>query len=411
MGTEIKIYECGFGDCFRIANEYKTLYVDFGTLSSSYKKEEREKKYNQIIEEMPEYKDFLLTHYHQDHYSGAIYMAEQGEKFDNVYIPDIWLMDSDLKILRLDLARDLFLNKTYTLYDFLNAICKSNVYLVRAGRQIQNHFIALWPNNIPVTNHSIEVVEKHIGADTWRELGERAEEVRKIIYRIILFNNRINSNSDNPYSENYKDDIQKIREELGSVYDEDSIEEIITVIEEEKEKYLKIAENVNSVNYPLIDLSKYGNSISIVFQNRNEDMANILFTGDVGKTQVWDKIKNNKDDKRKLKEKYDVIKVPHHGTSGYYFSFKNLIDEKSVLIIPNSLSKLERWGIDKRYFQDAKEKNCKIICSGDMSCVDPTIESSKIINLPLSSASDNEDSSKHDESPFLKFGYPIWWKN
>lgn len=89
MGTEIKIYECGFGDCFRIANEYKTLYVDFGTLSSSYKKEEREKKYNQIIEEMPEYKDFLLTHYHQDHYSGAIYMAEQGEKFDNVFnVPD-----------------------------------------------------------------------------------------------------------------------------------------------------------------------------------------------------------------------------------------------------------------------------------------------------------------------------------
>lgn len=39
---EIRMYECGFGDCFRLRRKNDTdLYVDFGIHNSSWSSEER----------------------------------------------------------------------------------------------------------------------------------------------------------------------------------------------------------------------------------------------------------------------------------------------------------------------------------------------------------------------------------
>lgn len=73
---EIRMYECGFGDCFRLreANQVD-LYVDFGIHSSSWSGNDKTNRFDNIIADMNEKKDFLLTHYHDDHFNGAIYMA------------------------------------------------------------------------------------------------------------------------------------------------------------------------------------------------------------------------------------------------------------------------------------------------------------------------------------------------
>ena len=58
---KIRMYECGFGDCFRIMQEgQRDLYVDFGTLQSNSSKSDREEKFKNIINEMNDDKDFIL---------------------------------------------------------------------------------------------------------------------------------------------------------------------------------------------------------------------------------------------------------------------------------------------------------------------------------------------------------------
>lgn len=73
----------------------------------------------------------------------------------------------------------------------------------------------------------------------------------------------------------------------------------------------------NNVQYRL---TRFGNEISIVFQNFKAD-RNILFTGDFGKKMNWSFIEKNRDGLVKLHSCYDVIKIPHHGTDSYYHSF------------------------------------------------------------------------------------------
>ena len=88
------MYECGFGDCFRLREEGDIdLYVDFCIHNSSWNEGDRIDRFHSIIADMEkeEERDFLLTHYHDDHFNGVKYMADHTEnKYRNVYIPDVW---------------------------------------------------------------------------------------------------------------------------------------------------------------------------------------------------------------------------------------------------------------------------------------------------------------------------------
>ena len=73
---KIRMYECGFGDCFRLREENQVdLYVDFGIHTSSWSGIDKINRFDNIIADMGKDTDFLLTHYHDDHFNGAIYMA------------------------------------------------------------------------------------------------------------------------------------------------------------------------------------------------------------------------------------------------------------------------------------------------------------------------------------------------
>lgn len=55
---KIRMYECCFGDCFRLVKKgHKDLFVDFGIHEYTCSKSEREKRFNNIINDMGEEKD------------------------------------------------------------------------------------------------------------------------------------------------------------------------------------------------------------------------------------------------------------------------------------------------------------------------------------------------------------------
>lgn len=90
-------------------------------------------------------------------------------------------------------------------------------------------------------------------------------------------------------------------------------------------------------------LNELGNEISIVFQNCAGD-KNVLFTGDFGKITNWKFIENNRDGIVYMHQKYNVIKVPHHGTKVYYHSFVDRMSNCSIFLIPNGYNS-GSWGI------------------------------------------------------------------
>ena len=90
-----RMYNCYFGDCFRISNDgQKDLLVDCGIHPNSICENKKTKKnrFDFIHSDKKEKNtDFLLTHYHEDHYNGIISISKNHNyKFDDVYIPDIW---------------------------------------------------------------------------------------------------------------------------------------------------------------------------------------------------------------------------------------------------------------------------------------------------------------------------------
>lgn len=57
---EIRMYECGFGDCFRLREASQVdLYVDFGIHSSSWAGKDKIKRFDNVIADMNEKKIFF----------------------------------------------------------------------------------------------------------------------------------------------------------------------------------------------------------------------------------------------------------------------------------------------------------------------------------------------------------------
>ena len=122
----------------------------------------------------------------------------------------------------------------------------------------------------------------------------------------------------------------------------------------------------NNVQYRL---TRFGNEISIVFQNFKAD-RNILFTGDFGKKMNWSFIEKNRDGLVKLHSCYDVIKIPHHGTDSYYHSFLKRIQATSELMIPNGYIN-QHWDVSSKYNADSIKKKNGTVCAHNTTCSKP----------------------------------------
>lgn len=348
---KVRMYDCGFGDCFRLESDtLKRLYVDFGIHRLSMKKKNREKRYDLIISQIPDGSDFLLTHYHEDHYAGVIYMIGKSKKFRDIYIPDVWRINGSVDAIKLILLRGLIektvLRRGLSIIQFLKAICSATgrVHFVKRGVTIQNEYIALWPSEKYIEKRTEKLVNE-MDDESLEELTEIAEKINKIVVRLSELEGA--------------DGKVIIMEELDAL----------------EEEYQSIAEQYEpSDSHVNLKLSKYQNEISIVFQNIEKDNRHVLFTGDVGTETIWEEIEKNDDHKIAMFGKYDVIKIPHHGTESYYYSFVGRCRANTVLLIPNGIIPYQSWYIDARYSADANSKACRVVCADNWACnANPTV--------------------------------------
>lgn len=350
---DIRMYDCGFGDSFLLSDywDQRNLLVDFGIHSGS-SAVNRTAQYDTICTDIMAHEnvDFLLTHYHEDHYEGAIVASAKGIRFENVYIPDIWNIDGSVDIVSLILFRGLLtktvISRNLTLFDFLKAICtcSGKVHFIQRGSDIGSECTALWP--------SIKYLERR-GQKVFDELDP---EDSNIIVRLREISSRL---------------VEIVQSLSGEIYVLEHSYDYIQQLEDIKIEYMNI--DVEEDYNKQYKLTKFGNEISIVFQN-SVCGNNILFTGDFGGKGAWKYIETNRDNLIDMYDKYSIIKLPHHGTYPYYHDFKNRIDYRSSYLLPHGPA--NNWLIDCRYLGDADIKGVRIISSEDDKC--------KPCNSPLS---------------------------
>lgn len=367
MTTDIRMYNCAFGDCFRITrrntagNFRQDLYVDFGIHKSCQKEPQGWKiqRYEAIINDMHPTNpanqqnhnvDFLLSHYHCDHYSGLDYLP-LNRRFNNVYIPDVWSNEVDIRVVDLLLMRDAYtygmLESGRSLISFLIKIChvSGRIYFVQRGRRIQNtSYTALAPS-VNLINQNAARTLMHTGIGTENEFWGRIENIAQQLRGVV--------------------------QTMHNTSNHEERQQLIPRLEELERQLAQITPDINTASTVRHKLSKFGNSINIIFHNHTPCSRNILFTGDAegdskDGAEQWALIEQNTDGRVPLHKKYHVIKIPHHGTTGHYHDFTGISAENAIYLIPNG--RKSNWCIDQRYSQNANARNCSVYCSSNGAC-------------------------------------------
>lgn len=352
----IRMYECGFGDCFRLREDNQVdLYVDFGIHRNSWSRNDKINRYDGIIADMADQKDFLLTHYHDDHFNGALYMAyNTSHRFSEVYISDVWNMPGSVYVTSLTLLRGIFTRSVIpgqnTIIDFLESICTRNskIHFISRGVKFHNdQYIALWPEK----NYAAQKAQRMFEDLRGQLGGGYLDRIERLANRLNALVVAMADGSEFVYSVR-RDQFDDLREEYLSV--QESFDDQYATV------YAK------DIQYKL---TQFGNEISIVFQNYKND-RNVLFTGDFGKSRNWAFIENNKDGLADMHPYYEIVKLPHHGTDPYYHPFQGRIKDTSTILIPNGYSK-QKWYVSSRYQTDFTMVKNKTVCAHDMTCQTP----------------------------------------
>ncbi|MCR5226533.1 MAG: MBL fold metallo-hydrolase [Eubacterium sp.] len=358
---KIRMFDCKFGDCFMLDNDNDVpLLVDFGShfLSRVNKNGRYTDIYNDLMLYSKKY-DFLLTHYHADHYAGASYIARNfGYKFRNVYIPNIWSSEEYIPeislILLIGIYTKYYVTSSLSLVDFLIDICdlNGNIYFVERGSNIREEYNALWPDCESIksiTKKAIDEIDffnNEKNAENIQSLYSISNELREVVVEM----------------ESQSGDKAWYRTRLVSVQNRLNI--LINILRDSR------VIDKKSKSKDKVLLGNFGNNVSIVFQNTLDNSRNVLFTGDFGKDKdgtLWDFIENNIDKKVDMHELYRVIKIAHHGTSPYYHSYTRRIDDNTIYLIPNGENALN-WNIYLQYLHDAKH----FLCSRNNCCHSPS---------------------------------------
>ena len=301
----VTMFECGFGDGF-LLEEYVTrpLLVDFGVYFSP-----KVDKYKNVISKVggKTNKDFLLTHFHRDHFSGMLFwknnlkkFSKENHTFENVYIPAV----NDVSVLRILLLGSL--GKKHTLLDFLTVFCRlgwRGLQCVGTG-DIIGELTVLWPDAEPTASGSIVDYAKKL----WEQITRQ--------------------NFAQSFS-SLDADIEKLHTYIDEMKNPefDKQDEVLVLIREIQKKLKEIESNQNlldamdaifieEIGNEKIYLNQYDHICNIVFHNTKNALKgkrNILFTGDV-ETKDMKNIMLRTNPELKLHEEYDIIKITHHGT-------------------------------------------------------------------------------------------------
>lgn len=407
--VKIRMYDCKFGDCFRLMEQDEVdLYVDFGIHPFCGAKW-RDAQFARIIDDMPDEMDFLLTHYHADHFSGAVYMAKNTNKrFRNVYIPNVWDYSESIDIIMLLLLRGFYskftMNQNLTLFDFLWSICKmdSRIYFLSRGVKFRNHqYVTLWPSLDFVSDNTKDIMMKirtHFQQEDLEQLEKIAEELRNLVRRMregdydkediikelnalkwdyTSLTGRMTSSS---LSNHYINKLNKLGNDISVVFqnDKDFSEGNMTITFGGSKEY--VAGIFNTIRNEYTESSCIGGVQGGLWylDNKQEDFSkdgeeyqiglevvnqrNILFTGDL--SENWENIIDNIDKVVEMHSKYHVIKIPHHGTDRTYHYFGDMMTSESVALIPNGGKVRKGWGVSEKYRNDFIQVRNRTVCAG-----------------------------------------------
>lgn len=327
MDKEIEVYNTYFGDCIMLKEKDSNLLIDFGIhffsdVSSIYGN--RNVLMSKIADDISNRysttnTSLLITHFHEDHVSGLIYMYKSGlckykNLFKNIYIPNIWnnpfAVASNIlegMIVENELRRSGLPRTTASLFDVLDFI-STNVYgikLLSKGVTFENDkYITLWPIDDDKENRISEIIQElGMPTDFEGKLLALSEIMCIFVTQELL---RIGENSEY-FNENYNYD-QRI-EDMKIVYN--------SLLEEFFENMDGFEED-SMLNLQKEKLNKLDHKYNIVFQNKLCGDENVLFTGDI---EVVDMKKIAIATDIKLHPYFKYIKVPHHGTERHYFDY------------------------------------------------------------------------------------------
>ncbi len=343
----IDIVDVGYGECIVFEGEKNDIFmVDCGSMNLFLKNSSI--KFKDYVANFitPRYKDareksFLLTHFHKDHFCGLKYiLKKENNYFDNIYIPYPAISSNKrVLILEMSIYAFVFLKKQQTcvnmsatsmfIFDFLwkNSTAKKVFPLKRDDifEFSRTNFKVLNPfaNSFPFPADFVADVEY---LDNLLISSKETYLISEFLNLKDLFcKEYVNCSNLCRECEAFRDErIQKKIKELNFYAAELNklSKELICIDVADKIIYFFNNEKTR-MNYSVAQ-----NSSSLVFQNERKNpyrLMNILMTGDVTDT-ILKLLEND------LFSKYNVIKVPHHGTNAYWSEILNKIDCNHMII-------------------------------------------------------------------------------
>lgn len=347
MSNEIEVYNAYFGDCIMLKDrtDDSNLLVDFGihyysNVSSTYGT--RKALTGTIADDIAtrysaRNTSLLITHFHEDHVSGLIYMYKSKQKkfsnlFKTVYIANIW---NDPFAVASNILEELLLENqlkssglprtTASLFDILDFLCAnvSDIRLLSKGISFENEkYITLWPKINDSENHITEIVhELKLPPDFEGKLIALSE-----IVCIYVTNELLGMDSDNRYSDDevYEYHNDNFDGSQRTVYMRTVYEKLL----DEVFNYVVDSVQDNQIAVQMEKLNELNHKYNVVFQNKMSGSENVLFTGDIEKEQMQE-IAMASD--IKLHPSYKYIKIPHHGTLTHYFDYSKYSPEKIII--------------------------------------------------------------------------------
>lgn len=266
-------------------------------------------------------KEFLLSHYHSDHYKGLVKASRLSQSKiqalnwepEMIYLPGMPIIDK-----REEFYLTLFTMNMFILGDLTGSIELDLFKLIRKMRTKSPTFkyrflyqgdtfdlagekhIVLWPPRRILNDDLTESITKTI--DDFNRLKEENEQLKKIYHQIK------NSNVVDDLIKQASQEHEKINELSDLIEKNDGV-----YIEENYELSQNKDTNISELNKKLINIA---NHLSLAFYKESD----LLFMGDVS-PQVIPKIIEILQSSNALI--YDSIITPHHGTY-WDDSLKNL---------------------------------------------------------------------------------------
>lgn len=376
MKREIEVYNAHFGDCIviREIEEKSNLLVDFGIHYNSVINYEPQGKNREVLtthiaEDIARRYShcklsLLITHFHEDHVSGLIYMYKSEDKryenlFSKIYIANMWnnpfaiaMSFLEQLILSHECKNGKLPRTDNSLLDLVEFLCVniSNVHLLSRGEKFENDkYITLWP---------MKDDSKNDGEDYFNKIKKEFNLSEKFEKRLIYLSRNVC---------NLASECTSMREN----YDSGLVSYVEKNIERMQGDYFYLQNESHNLfrhfkeewlSDKIIKLNEFNHKYNIVFQNTQSDGHNILFTGDMERSQM--KYLEEHSDIT-LHKCYKYIKIPHHGTKKHGIDFSKY-SPKNIIITNGQvgMNSNDSYKIDTIY----GDLNARHVCTNSNNC-------------------------------------------